>query len=455
MNLNNQSQKNDYQYFLQINTIIDSYYPIWNSALRSPVIDAGDPTILDADGTPSDIGALPAVTHAHHIVEGNSGRTRWVSFPVIDRNLVAQGQETTYICSPVEEQTDYFSIINQARETTEWIGQQPWNVDLDNLDSKAGYKIRTNSPQIKIPVPGFKQADNTVLELRAGNNWIGYFIEEPMRLSEAFGGIWDNIRYIASEDWYYQVGDLNPPSERMSLLYGKMYDVCVYEPCSFSYGNPSYPPIVPKEREKTDGFDYVETYDYAPINIAYIDDASVEEVGVYRGSECIGAAKVEDFPMQVLAFVDDERANDEISFQFFYGDRTYRQAKEFLVYKPASNFYETDRIKLRPYESVQITFGEPEVPAPLTLSLQNYPNPFNPLTKISYSLPADTNVQLHIYNVKGQKVKTLVNDKKQAGHHAVEWNSTDDSGRAVSSGVYFYRLLTDEKELVNKMMLLK
>jgi hypothetical protein len=435
-----------------------NYQPIWNSALRSPVIDAGDPSILDADGTPSDIGALSAISHDYFTVTATSGgRVRWRSFPVIDRNLVTHGQETTYICAPVEEQTDWFTIRNQDGEKKEWDAPPQgsgWEYDLDNLDSKAGYKITTNH-NVEIPVPGFKQADNTVLELQAGNNWIGYFIEEPMYLQDAFEGIWHNIRYIASEDWYYQEVGVNPPSERTTLIYGKMYDICVYESCSFVYGNPTYPPIVPKEREKTAGFNYVETYDYAPINIAYIDDISVVEVGVYRGSECIGASKVEDFPVQILAFVDDERANDEISFQFFYGDRTYRQAKDFQVYKQATNSYETDRIKLRPYESVQITFGEPEVPAPLTLSLHNYPNPFNPLTKISYSLPADTYVQLHIYNVKGQKVKTLVSDKKQAGHHAVEWNSTDNNGRTVSSGVYFYRLITDEKELVNKMMLLK
>ncbi|MCL1827242.1 MAG: T9SS type A sorting domain-containing protein [Candidatus Cloacimonetes bacterium] len=85
----------------------------------------------------------------------------------------------------------------------------------------------------------------------------------------------------------------------------------------------------------------------------------------------------------------------------------------------------------------------------------NYPNPFNPETTISFGLPFTTDVNLSIYNIKGQKVTTLINDKRPAGEHKITWNGTDDAGQSVSSGIYFYRLNTDRFTKTNKMVLLK
>ncbi len=73
---------------------------------------------------------------------------------------------------------------------------------------------------------------------------------------------------------------------------------------------------------------------------------------------------------------------------------------------------------------------------------QNYPNPFNPTTRISYDLPRETRVVLKIYDLLGHEVRTLVNEDQASGSKSVAWDSLDNSGRRVSSGVYFYRLHT-------------
>ena len=83
---------------------------------------------------------------------------------------------------------------------------------------------------------------------------------------------------------------------------------------------------------------------------------------------------------------------------------------------------------------------------------QNFPNPFNPTTTISYNLPEDTEVNLKIYNLFGQEVRTLVNEAQSAGSKSVVWNGKDASGRIVSSGLYIYRLAA-EKIVQNKKML--
>ena len=81
--------------------------------------------------------------------------------------------------------------------------------------------------------------------------------------------------------------------------------------------------------------------------------------------------------------------------------------------------------------------------APYTFSVaQNYPNPFNPSTTIRYQIPASGKVTLRIYNVLGQVIRTLVDDFQSAGSHAVSWNSRNDAGNAVATGVYFYRCTT-------------
>jgi serine protease len=86
---------------------------------------------------------------------------------------------------------------------------------------------------------------------------------------------------------------------------------------------------------------------------------------------------------------------------------------------------------------------------------QNYPNPFNPSTTIDFSLPSAGEVTLEVYNILGAKVATLVNGSLSAGRHSVVWNSTTDGGAPVSSGVYFYRLVTGDQVMTKKMMLLK
>jgi hypothetical protein len=86
---------------------------------------------------------------------------------------------------------------------------------------------------------------------------------------------------------------------------------------------------------------------------------------------------------------------------------------------------------------------------------QNYPNPFNPTTQIKFDLPTRSKVSIDVYNVLGQKVKTLVNDEMAAGSYIADWDGTSDGGKTVSSGVYFYRMQAGKFQETKKMMLLK
>ena len=86
----------------------------------------------------------------------------------------------------------------------------------------------------------------------------------------------------------------------------------------------------------------------------------------------------------------------------------------------------------------------------------NYPNPFNPETTIPFSIPKESKVELIVYNIKGQKVKTIAKDFFEKGFHKLIWEGKDSSGKEVGSGVYFYKLKVNGKyKSVRKCLLLK
>ncbi len=92
------------------------------------------------------------------------------------------------------------------------------------------------------------------------------------------------------------------------------------------------------------------------------------------------------------------------------------------------------------YENTSPPTGAPDVPA-RGLLLSAAPNPFNPVTTVRYVLPADAQVTLAIFDIAGRQVRTLFTGRQAAGEHSVVWRGTDDSGRALGSGVYFCRLI--------------
>ncbi len=90
-----------------------------------------------------------------------------------------------------------------------------------------------------------------------------------------------------------------------------------------------------------------------------------------------------------------------------------------------------------------------------TKLLSNYPNPFNPVTNIAYSINETGNVTIDVYNLKGQLVKSLVNEVIETGDHIVTWNGRDNSNKSVASGVYFYKMQSSNYTATKKMILMK
>jgi hypothetical protein len=97
---------------------------------------------------------------------------------------------------------------------------------------------------------------------------------------------------------------------------------------------------------------------------------------------------------------------------------------------------------------------------------QNYPNPFNPVTVIHYALPVQWkanglregggfHTRLEVYNLRGQRVRTLVDGAQESGYYKVIWDGKDEVRRPIASGVYFYRIMAGKFTAARKMTLLK
>jgi uncharacterized protein (TIGR02145 family) len=95
-----------------------------------------------------------------------------------------------------------------------------------------------------------------------------------------------------------------------------------------------------------------------------------------------------------------------------------------------------------------------QVPGEIKLN-QNYPNPFNPTTTIQYSLIQSSHVKLITFNLLGQRIKTITDSFQNAGEYSIVWDGKDETNMPVSSGIYFYRLETNNMNLQKKMILLR
>lgn len=152
-------------------------------------------------------------------------------------------------------------------------------------------------------------------------------------------------------------------------------------------------------------------------------------------------------------------SNEYFRVQTLGTNRARKSTSDDMVFDPAapagvstlSGQFPKTTISYAP----QTASDDPSAPVFATKINSNYPNPFNPETTISYSLKDTEHVTLAIYNLKGELVKTLVDETKLPGNHSLVWNGKDNSGHAVSSGIYFCKLSAGKVSDTSKMILMK
>lgn len=102
----------------------------------------------------------------------------------------------------------------------------------------------------------------------------------------------------------------------------------------------------------------------------------------------------------------------------------------------------------------RLTSEQSKLPTQITL-YQNYPNPFNPTTQVTFTVPNTTLVRIHVYNVRGELIRTLLNQQMASGTHTVTWGGQTSIGQDAPSGVYLYRLAAEDVSITRKMLLVR
>jgi len=129
--------------------------------------------------------------------------------------------------------------------------------------------------------------------------------------------------------------------------------------------------------------------------------------------------------------------------------------RDFVSFQYCFSPFDSDTFEINFVGVTQVDeFPEQNIGKRLRL-FSNYPNPFNPLTNISYFIPEDAEVKLTIYNLRGEKVRELVNGLQAKGKKKIVWEGKDSHGEKVASGIYFCKLQTDEESETIRMVLLK
>jgi hypothetical protein len=128
---------------------------------------------------------------------------------------------------------------------------------------------------------------------------------------------------------------------------------------------------------------------------------------------------------------------------------------EYFVRAIYDSEYESSPGNVRIVEVDSVSVKDITVLPEATMLRGNFPNPFNPETIIAFDIANHTPVTIEIFNVRGQKIYTLVNENMSPGSYRAVWTGKDSDGRSVASGVYFYRMVTNDYRSINKMMMMK
>lgn len=186
-----------------------------------------------------------------------------------------------------------------------------------------------------------------------------------------------------------------------------------------------------------------------PLNISNSGNASM--IGTLQVPAPFTLDSSEEEPLRFLNYVLAEGESREFSIAF-------RPTEEgvfagFLIV--SSDDPNAISVNIPLMGSAAVVSNTDQVNPVITELKGNFPNPFNPNTTVRFALKAQARVNIDIYNILGQKVKSLVNSDLPAGVHNVAWNGLDRNNRAVASGVYFYKMQTGDYEQTRKMILMK
>ncbi len=409
---------------------------------------------------------------------------KWMSFPAVEKGKLHKDKMFQFI-HPIRDEFILTRVSwKRGNRQVQWIESvmSEWNGENHTILPQQGYKFQMNpyseepvflfspagKPDLSLPItlkarvnPGDKIPDN--------ENWLGYFGETTVHPYDAFAGVLDNLWYIQSQNWTLARLTVSPGSDWIGISYpgskpptlknGDMVIVKCFDDAVFTW-NDDAPEREEFIKDKPSAFTFTEKMDYIPVYVEFNGTDIPKEAAVYLEGICKGAAVVGGNSVEIPAYIlDDIGYGAELELRVFYDSKAaYNPTPRYQTWNMETEKYENNALVIserKPFYMLKMDAGSiNDTPAP-KLYLGNYPNPFNPDTTLRFSLPENADINLEIYNVKGQKVRSLINDSYNAGSHTCLWDAKDNTGSRVSSGIYFAVLSYKGNQLSRKLLLMK
>jgi hypothetical protein len=361
----------------------------------------------------------------------------------------------------VRDQTTFSQFVEGAG----WVGT------LTDLRNESMHLINL-AEAAELEIVGYAvDPEVTTIQTVSGWNWVGFLPQEsqpvdfalsslPSKTGDIIKSQFAFAQYVQTIGWVGSLRFMNPQLG---------YQLRVTDP-----GELAYPFYTPSARPLASPPEAVVPEDWVvdarryPYNMALMavvegEGAGLEEAGDVVASfvdgECRGVGQTVFVPSlgAHVAFVmvyADEPSGDVVEFRLFdASDEAERHVPTLLDFEAnavVGSLSEPVVLESRPPRLGDRGY----VPTSYELG-HSYPNPFNPSTKIGYGLPQHAEVEIAIYNMIGQRVRTLVSGVQPAGYHYVLWNGRTDDGHDVPSGTYLYVMRTAGFRQVRKVTLLK
>jgi len=242
---------------------------------------------------------------------------------------------------------------------------------------------------------------------------------------------------IGFKQYKYYYGTLGGASSSTHNVISAIIDSVIYNPLVLKIDS-----LYPVSDRPIDTFPYLLTIPYTASYTALVDSFYLE-VEHFRFETLVQNKRFNlpnSNPSLLDFYLDSLQVGDKIKLRATITDKS--------IYSNVAHYPDTGWVVMNVLSPV-VSVENENIPQAYNLS-QNYPNPFNPGTKIKYSIPQLSQVQIKVYDVLGNEVTTLINEEKPAGEYEVEFN-----GSNLPSGIYFYQLKAGEFVETKEMILLK
>ena len=405
------------------------------------------------------------LTTTHTETKTLTGNYDWISFPCMPR-LGNEGFSSQAFLQNINPLQGYLRLTTKVGgDDKELTYTEPeWNTEnLQFLFSTQGYKYYSEPVTTQnLEVTGVVLDPSTPVPLSSQyENWIGYFLEYPLRPEKAFALVWDKLTRITTKNWTMVKvnGQWISASRITPINYGDGLIVTCSEDCDLIWGY-QYPASEEYEYPLTEYFGYDEKSEYIPFYFEMDSISGIQEIGLTVNDSCVGAAVVEpgDSIVEVNAYLAGFPSGVPIDVETWSGYKSARIGTgKYSVVDPSTR----KRVSRKVYTGEQKAFyiisfkaGETEEENPLVILNPASPNPFSSATMLSFVLNQQANVALTVHDLRGNLIKTLMHGVYNEGFYEAGWTGTNTSRQQAGNGVYIIRLTVDDKIIKHEKVVL-